>query len=101
MLFEDVALLEREEMANITDPPQLESSGWGFGQLVTSPSIGLVVSVGGNIVLHTVLNELHEILKTILTGNVSDIFLLELGIIQEIEFKYSRMKISRKCLTHL
>ena len=78
-MFEDVALLESEIMVNNTDPAQLESSGWGFGGLATSPSIGLVVSVGGNIVLHTVLNELHEILKTILTGNVSDIFLLELG----------------------
>ena len=88
-------------MANITDPAQQESFSWGFGELATSPSIGLVVSVGGNIVLHTVLNELHEILKTILTGNVSDIFLLEPKISQEIEFKYSSMNISRKCLTHL
>ena len=67
-------------MANITDSAQ-ESPGWGFGQLVTSPSIGLVVSVGSNIVIHTVLNELHEILKTILTGNVSVIFTLRLTVV--------------------
>ena len=66
--FEAVALLERGKMANITDLTQQKSSGLAFEQVATNPSIGLVVSVCSNIVLHTVLNELHEILKTILTS---------------------------------
>ena len=72
-------------MANISDPTQQESSGWGFGQLATSPYVGLVVSVGSNIVLHTVLNELHEILKTILTGNM--IGILQLNLTQGPRFQ--------------
>ena len=61
-------------MANNISTEDHNSTEWRIGQqLATSPSIGLVVSIGSNIVLHTVLNELHEVLKIILTGIVSDI----------------------------
>ena len=60
-------------MANNISTEDHNSTEWGVEQLATSPSIGLVVSIGSNIVLHTVLNELHEVLKIILTGIVSGI----------------------------
>ena len=54
-------------MANNTSTAYLENSLSGIALTMTGPSLELVSSIGSLIVLHTILKDLHQVMKTTLT----------------------------------